>query len=127
MKYIAELFNCNEDLFYTIYDYLRFERPEKWNFIQDLDDFSFVDVPEIKDLANDACNWLETFVPSISINRFNTDSIEKNTLYYMTLAYMNSHNEYWGTPTYSQRNRQEREEVSMKAIEWLRSNIEKIS
>ena len=66
MHYIAELFNCNEDLFYTIYDYLRFEKPEKWNFIKDLDDFSFVDVPEMKNLANDACNWLETFVPSIN-------------------------------------------------------------
>jgi len=124
MNYIAELFNCNEDLFYTIYDYLRFEKPEKWNFIHDLDDFSFVDIPEMKDLANDACNWLETFVSSIHGN--DVDSLAKNTLYYMTLSYMSSHNEYWGTPTYNVRNENERKEVSIKAIEWLRSNIDKI-
>ena len=124
MKYIAELFNCNEDLFYTIYDYLRFERPEKWNFIQDLDDFSFVDVPEMKDLANDACNWLATFINSINGN--NIDSIAKNTLYYMTLAYMNSHDEYFGTPTYSRRDNDGRKEMTIKTIEWLRNNIEKI-
>ena len=124
MHYIAELFNCNEDLFYTIYDYLRFEKPEKWNFIKTLDDFSFVDVPEMKDLATDACNWLETFVSSIHGN--DVDSLAKNTLYYMTLAYMCSHDEYWGTPTYNVRNENERKEVSIKAIEWLRSNIDKI-
>ena len=124
MKYIAELFNCNEDLFYTIYDYLRFERPEKWNFIQDLDDFSFVDVPEMKDLANDACNWLATFINGISGG--DIDSIAKNTLYYMTLAYMNSHDEYFGTPTYSRRDKDGRKEMSIKTIEWLRNNIEKI-
>jgi len=124
MHYIAELFNCNEDLFYTIYDYLRFERPEKWNFIQDLDDFSFVDVPEMKDLANDACNWLATFINGISGG--DIDSIAKNTLYYMTLAYMNSHDEYFGTPTYSRRDKDGRKEMSIKTIEWLRNNIEKI-
>ena len=124
MHYIAELFNCNEDLFYTIYDYLRFERPEKWNFIHDLDDFSFVDVPEMKDLANDVCNWLATFINSINGN--NVDSITKNTLYYMTLAYMNSHDEYFGTPTYSRRDKEGRKEMAIKTIEWLRNNIEKI-
>ena len=124
MKYIAELFNCNEDLFYTIYDYLRFERPEKWNFIQDLDDFSFVDIPEMKDLATDAYNWLATFINSISGG--DVDSIAKNTLYYMTLAYMNSHDEYFGTPTYSRRDKNGRKEMSIKTIEWLRNNIEKI-
>ena len=124
MNYVAELFNCNEDLFYTIYDYLRFEKPEKWNFIHDLDDFSFVDIPEMKELANDTCNWLENFLPSIHGNTI--DSLSKNTLYYMTLSYMSSHNEYWGTPTYNVRNENERKEVSIKAIEWLRSNIDKI-
>ena len=124
MHYIAKLFNCNEDLFYTIYDYLRFERPKKWDFIQDLDDFSFVDVPEMKDLATDACNWLETFVSSI--NGYDVDSIAKNTLYYMTLAYMNSHDEYFGTPIYSRRDKDGRKEMAIKTIEWLRNNIEKI-
>ena len=124
MHYIAELFNCNEDLFYTIYDYLRFEKPEKWNFIKDLDDFSFVDVPEMKDLANDACTWLESFVSSI--NEYDVDSIAKNTLYYMTLAYMNSHNEYCGTPTYNARDKEGRKEMSRKTIKWLKSNIDRI-
>ena len=124
MHYIAELFNCNEDLFYTIYDYLRFENPKKWDFIQDLDDFSFVDIPEMKDLANDACNWLATFINDI--NGYDVDSIAKNTLYYMTLAYMNSHNEYIGTSTYSRRDKDDRKEIAIKTIEWLRNNIEKI-
>ena len=124
MHYITELFNCNEDLFYTIYDYLRFEKPEKWNFIKTLDDFSFVDVPEMKDLATDACNWLETFVSSI--NGYDVDSIAKNTLYYMTLSYMNSHVEYYGTPTYSCRDAEDRKKVSIKTIEWLRDCINKI-
>lgn len=124
MNYVAELFNCNEDLFYTIYDYLRFERPEKWNFIKTLDDFSFVDVPEMKDLATDACNWLDTFVSSI--NGYDVDSIAKNTLYYMTLSYMNSHDEYWGTPTYNMRDESGRKEIAIKTIEWLRDCINKI-
>ena len=124
MHYIAELFNCNEDLFYTIYDYLRFEKPEKWNFIKTLDDFSFVDIPEMKDLANDACNWLATFINGISDGDVN--SIAKNTLYYMTLAYMSSHDEYRGTPTYSRRDKDGRKEMAIKTIEWLRNNIEKI-
>jgi len=124
MHYIAELFNCNEDLFYTIYDYLRFKKPKKWDFIQDLDDFSFVDIPEMKDLANDACNWLATFINDI--NEYDVDSIAKNTLYYMTLAYMNSHDEYFGTSTYNRRDKDGRKEMAIKTIEWLRNNIEKI-
>lgn len=124
MNYIAELFNCNEDLFYTIYDYLRFTKPKKWDFIQTADDFSFVDIPEMKDLANDACNWLETFLPDI--NGYDVDSIAKNTLYYMTLSYMNVHKEYWSKPTYNRMDENERRETSIKTIKWLRNNIEKI-
>jgi hypothetical protein len=124
MNYIAELFNCNEDLFYTIYDYLRFTKPKKWDFIQTTDDFSFVDIPEMKDLANDACNWLETFLSDI--NGYDVDSISKNTLYYMTLSYMNSHKEYWGKATYHRMNENERKETSVKTIEWLRDCINKI-
>jgi len=124
MHYIAELFNCNEDLFYTIYDYLRFEKPEKWNFIHDLDDFSFVDIPEMKDLATDACNWLAASINDINDN--DIDSIAKNTLYYMTLSYMSSHNEYCDTPTYSRRDKDGRKEIAIKTIEWLKNNIEKI-
>ena len=127
MNYVAELFNCNEDLFYTIYDYLRFTKPEKWNFIKSLDDFSNVDIPMMKDLANDACNWLDTMVPLINgCNIDNVDFIVKNTLYYMTLSYMSSHDEYWGTPTYNMRDESSRKELSIKAIEWLRSCINKI-
>jgi hypothetical protein len=44
----------------------------------------------------------------------------------MTLAYMNSHNEYWGTPTYSCRDVEDRKKVSIKTIEWLRDCINKI-
>ena len=124
MNYIAELFNCNEDLFYTIYDYLRYDRSEKWSFIHSLDDFSFVDVPEMKQLATDACNWLETFVSSIDGN--DIDTLAKNTLYYMTLSYMSTHDEYWGTPTYACRDAEDRKELSIKTIEWLRNNINKI-
>ena len=32
---IFDAFKCNEDLFYTIYDYLRFVKPEKWNLFWD--------------------------------------------------------------------------------------------
>ena len=100
MHYIAELFNCNEDLFYTIYDYLRFEKPEKWNFIKTLDDFSYVDIPEMKDLATDACNWLENDL-LLKIDNWDKESgapKEWSTLYYMTLSYMNEHS--WKTSMY---------------------------
>ena len=41
MNYIAELFNCNEDLFYTIYDYLRFNRSVCHDYkIDTTDDFN---------------------------------------------------------------------------------------
>lgn len=125
MHYIAELFNCNEDLFYTIYDYLRFEKPEKWNFIKDLDDFSFVDVPEMKDLATDACNWLENDL-LLKINNWDKESgapKEWSTLYYMTLSYMNVHN--WKTSIYLM-DSDEIKFVCKNTILWLRDCINKI-
>ena len=67
-KSIFDAFKCNEDLFYTIYDYLRFVKPEKWNFIHSTDDFNFMLPDEVKDLANDAVNWLENdLLPKINI------------------------------------------------------------
>ena len=44
---IFDAFKCNEDLFYTIYDYLRFVKPEKWNFIHSTDDFNFMLADEL--------------------------------------------------------------------------------
>jgi hypothetical protein len=44
----------------------------------------------------------------------------------MTLSYMNSHVEYYGTPTYSCRDGEDRKKVSIKTIEWLRDCINKI-
>lgn len=126
MKYsIFDSFRCNEDLFYTIYDYLRFEKPEKWNFIHSIDDFNFMLPEEVKDLAKDAVNWLENdLLPKINIwNKEAGSPSEWSTLYYMTLAYMNEVS-YFGALYKMDVN--EINFVCKNTILWLRNNIEKI-
>lgn len=123
---IFDAFKCNEDLFYTIYDYLRFEKPKKWNFIHSTDDFNFMLPEEVKELAYDAVNWLENdLLPKINIwNKEAGAPQEWPTLYYMTLAYMNTV-DYSGSLYKMELN--EREFVCKNTILWLRDNIEKIS
>lgn len=126
MRYsIFDTFKCNEDLFYTIYDYLRFAKPEKWNFIHSTDDFNFMLPDEVKDLANDAVNWLENdLLPKINIwNKEAGSPSEWSTLYYMALAYMNE------TCYFASMHKidfQEREFICKNTILWLRDCINKI-
>ena len=126
MRYsIFDAFKCNEDLFYTIYDYLRFVKPEKWNFIHSTDDFNFMLPDEVKDLANDAVNWLENdLLPKINIwNKEAGSPSEWSTLYYMALAYMNETSYF---ASMYKADFEEREFICKNTILWLRNNIEKI-
>jgi hypothetical protein len=123
---VFDSFKCNEDLFYTIYDYLRFVKPEKWKMIHSTDDFNYLLPEEVKDLAKDAVNWLETDLLR-NVNLWDKElgaPHEWATLYYMTLAYLNTHN--WTKSLYSMK-LDEREFVCGLTILWLRDNIEKIS
>lgn len=123
---IFDAFKCNEDLFYTIYDYLCFIKPEKWNFIHSTDDFNFMLPDEVKDLANDAVNWLENdLLPKINIwNKEAGSPSEWSTLYYMALAYMNEISYF---ASMYKADFKEREFICKNTILWLRNNIEKIS
>ena len=123
---IFDAFKCNEDLFYTIYDYLCFVKPEKWNFIHSTDDFNFMLSEEVKDLANDAVNWLiNDMIPKVDICDKEVGAPKEwATLYYMTLAYMNTIS--YPTSLYKMP-LDERKFVCNNTILWLRDCIEKIN
>lgn len=125
MNKTFDQFKLNEDLFYTIYDYLRFEKPEKWKDIHSIDDFDYLFVDEMKDLANDAVNWLENDLLN-KVNIWDKDKgspSEWSTLYYMTLAYMN---ETLYRASLYEMDLDERKLICKSTILWLRNNIEKI-
>ena len=126
MNKIFDQFKCNEDLFYTIYDYLRFTKPEKWKDIHSLDDFDYLSKDEMIELANDAVNWLENdLLPKIDVwDKTKGSPTEWATLYYMTLSYMNEHN--WKVSFYYLK-LDERKFVCELTILWLRDNIKKIN
>lgn len=127
---IYDSFKCQEDLFYTIYDYLRFTKPVKWNFIHSLDDFNFMLPDEVRDLANDACDWLENDLIN-KINIWDKDAgapCEWSTLYYMTLAYINTYNgsERAKIPSLYEMDLNELKVWCSNTILWLRNFIENI-
>ena len=124
MNKVFDQFKCNEDLFYTVYDYLRFMKPAKWKDIHSIDDLNYLLVEEMKDLATDAVNWLETLIDKIPVIAESTYD-EKTTLYYMILSYMGKYH-VW-EPAYSLRNYENRKQLGVETVKWLRDNIEKIS
>lgn len=88
----------NDDLFFTIYDYLRFHPQvarENYNILT-TDDFEKLSVEDWKDVAEDAIYWLEhDQLPKVYVLKQddNSPSIDTwGTLYYQTLAYMNRNN-----------------------------------
>lgn len=126
MNKVFGQFKCNEHLLYTIYDYLRFVKPKKWKDIHSLDDFDYLLINEMKDLANGAVNWLENdLLPKVNVwDKEAGAPKEWSTLYYMTLAYMDSISypvSLYEMPL------DERKFVCNNTILWLRDNIEKIN
>lgn len=123
-----ELYTIQTDLFYTVYDYLRFNRPEKWGFIHSTDDLSFMDDKEMKELANDAVNWLENEqLPQISNwDKEQGSPKEWSTLYYMTLAFINSVSSTLDVPSLYRSTPEELSFYCKGAIDWLRKNANDI-
>ena len=87
-------FVIDSDLFYTIYDYLRFngQTIRDHNNIHSLYDFDNLSIDNIKQLANDAINWLQNIqLKNVYKINFDDNSPSSNTwgtLYYQTLNYM---------------------------------------
>lgn len=86
-------FVIDGDLFYTIYDYLRFNKYARdHNNIHTLYDLENFNVDQAKSLAHEAINWL-TEVQLANIYQVGLDDDSPNratwgTLYYQTLNYM---------------------------------------
>lgn len=123
-----ELYTIQTDLFYTVYDYLRFVKPEKWGFIHSTDDFSFMDDKEMKELAHDAITWLENEqFPKINIwNKEEGSPREWSTLYYMTLAFINTVSSTWDVPSLYKATSEELSFYCQSTIDWLRKNANNI-
>lgn len=86
-------FVIDGDLFYTIYDYLRFNKYARdHNNIHTLYDLENFNIDQIKSLANETVNWLrEVQFPKIyklNLDDNSPDSMTWGTLYYQTLNYM---------------------------------------
>lgn len=84
----------NVDLFYTIYDYLRFNPNVAHQYkILSTDDFDNLTCDDWKDVAEDAIFWLmHEQLPKVYTLGIDDDSPSMNTwgtLYYQTLAYFN--------------------------------------
>lgn len=84
----------NDDLFFTIYDYLRFHpQVARENYhVLTIDDLNNLSVEDWKDAAEDTIYWLEhDQLPKVYVLGKDDDSPGMNswgTLYYQTLAYM---------------------------------------
>ena len=84
----------DSDLFYTIYDYLRFHPSvaREYYHILSTDDFNNLTIEDWKDVAEDSIYWLEhDQLPTVyKLNRDDNspDMSTWGTLYYQTLAYM---------------------------------------
>lgn len=86
-------FVIDGDLFYTIYDYLRFNKYAcDHNNIHTLYDLENFNIDQAKSLANETINWLrEVQFPKIyqvGLDDNSPDSTTWGTLYYQTLNYM---------------------------------------
>lgn len=93
----------NDDLFFTIYDYLRFhpQVAREYYHILSTDDFDKLTVEDWKDVAEDAIYWLEhDQLPNVYVLKEDDNSPGMDTwgtLYYQTLAYMGRSKKYTKT------------------------------
>lgn len=91
----------HEDLFFTIYDYLRFhpQAAHKYYHIITIDDLDKLSVEDWKDVAEDAIYWLEhDQLPKVYKLEENDNCPSMDTwgtLYYQTLAYL-GRQKTWG-------------------------------
>lgn len=90
---VFDNFVIDGDLFFTIYDYLRFNKYARdHNNIHTLYDLEKFNVDQAKELAKEAINWLkEVQFPNIYQLGFDDSSPDSGTwgtLYYQTLNYM---------------------------------------
>lgn len=82
------------DLFFTIYDYLRFHPKEVKEYynIKTTDDFDNLSIDDWKDLAEDAIYWLEHYqLPKVTVLHDDNPAPSMDiwgTLYYQTCNYM---------------------------------------
>ena len=93
----------NDDLFFTIYDYLRFhpQVAREYYHVLSTDDFNKLTVEDWKDVAEDAIYWLEhDQLPKVYVLKQDDNSPGMDTwgtLYYQTLAYMGRQKNYGKT------------------------------
>ena len=92
----------NEDLFFTIYDYLRFNpnAAHQYNILS-INDLDNITLEDWKDVAEDAIYWLmHNQLPNVTQLGVDDDSPSMDTwgtLYYQTLAYIDrNHSKYVG-------------------------------
>ena len=118
------------DLFFTIYDYLRFhpcEVKEYYN-IKTTDDFDNLTLEDWKDLAEDAIYWLEhTQLPTV--NKLTNDDPSPTmetwgTLYYQTCNYLGIREV--GEPTLRSRDLNGTVKACINCIEYLKEKMDEI-
>ena len=118
------------DLFFTIYDYLRFHPKEVKEYynIKTTDDFDNLSLEDWKDLAEDAIYWLEhNQLPTV--NKLTRDDPVPSmdtwgTLYYQTCSYLGI--KEVGCPTLHSRDLNGTVKACIGCIEYLKEKMDEI-
>lgn len=116
------------DLFFTIYDYLRFHPSAARNDykIRTTDDFDNLTLEDWKDLAEDAILWLEHYqLPEVTLLSDIAPSMDTwGTLYYQTLNYIGI--KEVGQPTLHNRDLDGIVKACINCIEYLKEKMDEI-
>jgi len=126
MKKLVVQYNAvmDVDLFYTIYDWMRWHQTElEHDFnVRTMYDFDNLTLENWVNLADTAIMWLEQKQLPNVIKMDNDSPTPSNdefgTLYYQTLAYMNSHHTF--ELTYRNRTEDEQKALCRECIENLK-------
>ena len=118
------------DLFFTIYDYLRFHPKEVKEYynIKTTDDFDNLSLEDWKDLAEDAIYWLE-YNQLPTVNKLTRDDPAPSmdtwgTLYYQTCNYLGI--KEVGYPALHSRDLNGTVKACIHCIEFLKEKIDEI-
>lgn len=116
------------DLFFTIYDYIRFHPAAALNDykIRTTDDFDNLTLEDWKDLAEDAIFWLEHYqLPEVKMLDDIAPSMNTwGTLYYQTCNYLGI--KEVGQPTLHSRNLNGIVKACINCIEYLKEKMDEI-
>lgn len=116
------------DLFFTIYDYLRFHPAAALNDykIRTTDDFDNLTLEDWKDLAEDAIFWLEHYqLPEVKMIDDIAPSMDTwGTLYYQTCNYLGIKEP--GYPTLRSRDLNGTVKACINCIEYLKGKLDEM-